>query len=311
MNTVDTAEKRRRFKARVARKPILVAPGCYDAFSARLVEYAGFEAAYMTGAGVSAGLAGFPDIGLLTMSEMVEQARRITDAIGLPLISDADTGYGGALNVYRTVRQFEAAGVCAIHIEDQEIPKRCGHLEGKRVVSTETMIERLKAALDARIDPNFLIIARTDARAINGLADALDRARRYGEAGADVLFVEAPEGLAELENIGRTLAGRPLFANRGGAEKTPHLSAAELEALGFSIVIFPGDTQKAAGQAILEVLNALKETGNTEALQSKMMGFHNRFELLGMSRYRRLEAAWVADAKAESADPTVVINKPL
>ncbi len=303
MNSISTAEKRRRFKARVTQRPILVTPGCYDAFSARMVEYAGFEAAYMTGAGVSAGLAGFPDIGLLSMSEMVEQARRITDAAGIPLISDADTGYGGSLNVYRTVRQFESAGVCAIHIEDQEIPKRCGHLEGKRVVPVEIMLERLNAALDARLDPNFLIIARTDARAVNGLEDALDRARRYGEAGADILFVEAPEGLAELETIGRALADWPLFANRGGADKTPHLSAAELEALGFSIVIFPGDTQKAAGQAMLEVLNVLKETGNTEAFQPKMMGFHDRFELLGLSRYRQLEAAWLAASKTNGDKP--------
>jgi 2-methylisocitrate lyase-like PEP mutase family enzyme len=294
MNDSDTAEKRRCFKSRLTRKPIVVAPGCYDAFSARLIEYAGFEAAYMTGAGVSAGLAGVPDIGLLTMTEMVEQARRITDAVKIPLISDADTGYGGALNVYRTVRQFESAGVCAVHIEDQELPKRCGHLEGKRIVPVETMVERIKAAVDARSDPNFLIIARTDARAVYGLDDAIERSRRYGQAGADVLFVEAPEGLEELETIGRALSGRPLFVNRGGAEKTPHVSAQALEELGFSIVIFPGDTQKAAGQAMLEVLQVLKKTGNTEDVQDKMMGFHDRFELLGLSGYRDMEAGWTA-----------------
>jgi 2-methylisocitrate lyase-like PEP mutase family enzyme len=300
MNNSDTAEKRRLFKARLNRKPIVVAPGCYDAFSARLIEYAGFEAAYMTGAGVSAALAGVPDIGLLTMTEMVEQARRITDAMDLPLISDADTGYGGALNVYRTVRQFESAGVCAIHIEDQELPKRCGHLEGKRIVPAETMEERIKAALDARSDPNFLIIARTDARAVYGLDDAIDRALRYGEAGADILFVEAPEGLEELETIGRMLSGRQLFVNRGGAEKTPHLSVQALEKLGFSIVIFPGDTQKAAARAMLEVLQALKKTGNTEEVQAKMMGFQDRFELLGLSRYRNMEADWASAYKGGS-----------
>ncbi|MCU0561487.1 MAG: isocitrate lyase/PEP mutase family protein [Desulfobacterales bacterium] len=299
MNAPDTQEKRRRFRARIARKPILSAPGCYDAFSARLIEYTGFEAAYMTGAGVSAGLAAAPDIGLLTMTEMVEQARRITDAVGLPLIADADTGYGGSLNVYRTVRQFEDAGVCAIHIEDQDLPKRCGHLEGKRIVPAEIMVERLRAALDARRDPNFLIIARTDARAVLGFEAALERAQRYGEAGADVLFVEAPEGVEELGAIGRRLSGWPLFINRGGAEKTPHLSVDDLETLGFSIVIFPGDTQKAAGQAMLEVLRVLKQTGNTEALQSKMMGFHERFELLGLSGYRSREAGWAAGGKKE------------
>jgi 2-methylisocitrate lyase-like PEP mutase family enzyme len=296
---MNTAELRRLFRARLARKPIVTAPGCYDAFSARLIESAGFEAAYMTGAGVSAGLAGFPDIGLLTMSEMVEQARRICGAAELPLISDADTGYGGTLNVYRTVREFERAGVCAVHLEDQEIPKRCGHLEGKKIVPAATMVERLKAALDARSDPNFLIIARTDARGVSGFSDALERAARYGEAGADVLFVEAPESIEELETIARSLPGRILLVNRGGAEKTPHLSASELERLGFSVVIFPGDIQKAAATAMLEVLRILKETGNTEAVQSKMMGFRERFELLGMSRYRSLESAWAAGAAPE------------
>jgi 2,3-dimethylmalate lyase len=165
-----------------------VAPGCFDAVSARLIEYAGFEAAYMTGAGVSASVAGVPDIGLLTMSEMVEQSRRITDPISIPLIADADTGYGGALNVYRSVQEFEKAGVCAIHIEDQEIPKRCGHLEGKRIVAPEIMLERLKAALNAWTDPNFLIIARTDAMASHGLEDAMERAALCAATGADVLF---------------------------------------------------------------------------------------------------------------------------
>lgn len=292
MRCCETEEKRRLFKARLGRKPILVAPGCFDAFSARLIEYAGFEAAYMTGAGVSASVAGVPDIGLLTMSEMVEQSRRITDAIGIPLIADADTGYGGALNVYRTVREFERAGVCAIHLEDQEIPKRCGHLEGKRIVAPGIMQERLKAALDARTDPNFLIIARTDARANHGLEEAMERAALYAATGADVLFVEAPEGLDELQAIGRRLASRPLLVNRGGSEKTPHLSAAELEKLGFAAVIFPGDMQKAAGWAMMTVLQALKETGNTETVRSKMMGFHERFAILGLSRYKNLEDKW-------------------
>jgi 2-methylisocitrate lyase-like PEP mutase family enzyme len=292
MRCCDVEKKRLLFKARLERKPILVAPGCFDAFSARLIEYAGFEAAYMTGAGVSASVAGVPDIGFLTMSEMVEQSRRIADAISIPLIADADTGYGGALNVYRTVREYEKAGVCAIHIEDQEIPKRCGHLEGKRIVAPEIMVERLKAALDARTDPNFLIIARTDARASRGLEDALERAALFAATGADVLFVEAPEGLAELQAIGRKLTSRPLLVNRGGSEKTPHLSAAELEKLGFAAVIFPGDMQKAAGWAMVEVLKALKETGNTETVQSKMMGFHERFAILGLSRYQNLEDKW-------------------
>jgi 2-methylisocitrate lyase-like PEP mutase family enzyme len=296
MNLPTIAEKRRLFRKRLGQPGIVVAPGCYDAFSAKIADHIGFEALYMTGAGVSATLAGAPDVGLLTMTEMVEQALRITDVVALPLISDADTGYGGPLNVIRTIRQFERAGVCAIHIEDQQIPKKCGHLEGKRVVSTAEMVDRLKAAVDARTDPNFLIIARTDARAVLGMNEALDRARRYADAGADILFVEAPEGLAEVQRVGEELTGlRPLLLNRGGAEKTPPLSAAEAEQMGFKIIIFPGDAQKAAGQAMLGIYQGMKESGNTRYLAVPMMSFQDRFEILGMSEMRRLETRFSTD----------------
>jgi 2-methylisocitrate lyase-like PEP mutase family enzyme len=295
MNHLSTKDKRRRFKERLQQGPIIIAPGCYDAFSAKLVEFAGFETGYMTGAGVSAGLAGMPDVGLLTMTEMVEQARRISDATGLPIISDADTGYGGPLNVRRTVEQFERAGVCAIHLEDQEIPKKCGHLEGKRVISAGRMVDRLKASLDARTDENFLIIARTDARATHGLDEALDRGRRYAETGADVIFIEAPESVEEVQEIGRRFKDVPLLMNRGGGGKTPALSAAELERMGFQIVIFPGDLQKAAGKAMIEILSILKETGNTDSAQAMMMSFEERFEILGLSRFRELESLYSRD----------------
>jgi len=230
------------------------------------------------------------------LTEMVEQARRITDVTAIALISDADTGYGGVLNVARTVRQFERAGACAIHLEDQQIPKRCGHLEGKRIVPADDMVAHLKAAVDARTDPDFLIIARTDARAVHGMADALERAHCYAEAGADILFVEAPVGAAEVEAVARELSGlRPLLLNRGGAEKTPPLSAAEAEALGFKIVIFPGDAQKAAGRAMLNVYRGMKEAGNTRDLAEYMMGFDERFEILGMAEVRRLEGTYRAE----------------
>lgn len=290
MNIPTTAERRKRFRQRLGAPGIVLAAGCYDAFSARIADHVGFEALYMTGAGVSAAVAGAPDVGLLTLTEMVEQARRIADVTAIPLISDADTGYGGVLNIARTVRQFERAGVCAIHLEDQQIPKRCGHLEGKRIVPAADMVAHLEAAVDARTDPDFLIIARTDARAVHGMADALARARRYAEAGADILFVEAPVGTAEVETVARELSGlRPLLLNRGGAEKTPPLSAAEAEALGFKIVIFPGDAQKAAGRAMLSVYRGMKEAGNTRDLAEYMMGFDERFEILGMAEVRRLE----------------------
>jgi len=295
MNHLPTKDKRRRFKERLRQGRIVIAPGCYDAFSAKLVEFVGFEAAYMTGAGVSAGLAGVPDVGLLTMTEMVEQARRISEATGLPVISDADTGYGGPLNVRRTVEQFERTGACAIHLEDQEIPKKCGHLEGKRIISAGRMVDHLKAALDARTDENFLIIARTDARATYGLDEALDRGRRYAETGADVIFIEAPESVDEVEEIGRRLKDVPLLMNRGGGGKTPPLSAAELERMGFGIVIFPGDLQKAAGKAMIEILGILKETGNTDSARAMMMSFEERFEILGLSRFRELESLYSRD----------------
>ena len=287
--------KRKHFRERLAAPEIVVAPGCFDAFSASLVEYAGFESLYMTGAGVSASVLGAPDVGLLTMNEMVGTASRIVEAVDIPLIADADTGYGGPLNVMRTVRMYEKAGACAIHLEDQEMPKRCGHLAGKSVVSRQRMLDRIKAALEARTDPNFLIIARTDARAVLGFDEALERARLCAEAGADVIFVEAPESEDEMRIVCRSFPDIPKLINRGGGDKTPHLGARELEDLGYDMAIFPGDAQKIAGKAMLEVYRTLKETGNTESLQGRMMGFDERFELLGLSTFRELETRYPGD----------------
>src|ERR1700761_6448859 len=180
---------------------MVLAPGCYDALGARLIEQAGFPAAYMTGFGSAASRLGRPDVGLMTMSEMVDNARRIVDAVGIPVIADADTGYGNSLNVIRTVREYEAAGVAAIHLEDQVMPKKCGHMDGKQVVGVEEMAAKVAAAVAARRSPDFLIIARTDARAAEGLEAALQRARIYREAGADALFIEAPESEAEIETV--------------------------------------------------------------------------------------------------------------
>ena len=238
---------------------------------------------------------GAPDVGLLTMNEMVETASRIVEAVDIPVIADADTGYGGPLNVMRTVRMYEKAGVCAIHLEDQEMPKRCGHLAGKSVVSRRRMLDRVNAALEARQDPNFLIIARTDARAVLGFEEALERVRLCAEAGADVIFVEAPESEEEMRTVCRSFPEVPKLINRGGGDKTPHLGAQELQELGFDLVIFPGDAQKIAGKAMLEVYRTLKETGNTESLQGRMMGFDERFDLLGMPAFREIEAKYPGD----------------
>jgi 2,3-dimethylmalate lyase len=282
-------EKRKAFRKRIEEKQIIIAPGIYDAFTAKLAEHVGFEALYITGAGIAAGLLGVPDIGLVTMTEQLEQARRIVGATDLPVICDADTGYGNPLNVLRTVKEFERAGIYAIHLEDQVMPKKCGHLDGKRVIPIEEMVNKLKAALDARIDSNFLIIARTDARAIYGLQDAIERGQRFAEVGVDMIFIEAPESVDELVTIGKSLTHVPLLVNRGGGGKTPGLSAEELGALGFRIVIFPGDAQKAAGKAVLRVLGTLKERGNVDTVQEMMMTFEERFETLGLAHFRKLE----------------------
>lgn len=241
-------------------EPVL-APGAYDALSARLVESAGFPAVYMTGFGTTGSLVGRPDVGLLTMTEMVDAARRITGAVEVPVIADADTGYGNALNVIRTVREYERAGVAGIHLEDQVAPKRCGHLEGKQVIAAEAMTDRIRAAVAARTDSDFLLIARTDARAVEGLDAAIARARSYYEAGADALFVEAPQSVAEIETIAAALRGVPLLFNWAEGGKTPPIGLDGLRELGFRLVIFPISTLLAATAGIREVLARIAEDG--------------------------------------------------
>src|SRR5438105_9656890 len=243
----------RRVTARLTRRPggaarlralldsgqTIVAPGAFDPLSARLVEEAGFPAVYMTGFGTSAALIGRPDVGLLTMTEMAGNAGRIAACVDIPVIADADTGYGNPLNVIRTVGAYEAAGVAGIHIEDQVAPKKCGHMEGKLVIGAQEMTAKVRAAVEARAQPEFVIIARTDARAVEGLERALERARLYREAGADALFVEAPESEAEIERIASSLHGIPLIFNWAEGGRTPPLALARLREFGFRIVIFP------------------------------------------------------------------------
>ncbi len=281
-----------RLRRLLARPRLLQLPGAYDPLSARIVEEAGFEALYVTGSGVSVGHLGLPDLGLATMTEMVEQARRIAAAVEIPIVADADTGYGNALNVRRTVREYEAAGAAGLHLEDQEFPKRCGHLEGKRVIPVETMVARIRAACEARRDPDLVVIARTDARAVLGLAEAVLRARAYRAAGADVLFVEAPVGEAEVEEVARALAGEPLLLNLGGGGKTPMLPASRLEALGFRLAIYPGDLQRAAILAMRDIAQVLAREGATASARARMVSFEERFELVGLARFRELEARY-------------------
>jgi carboxyvinyl-carboxyphosphonate phosphorylmutase len=261
---------------------ILVAPGTYDPLMAKIIAHAGFDAVYMTGAGVAHSTLGLPDVGLTTMTEMVERARRIVDASELPVIADADTGYGNAINVMRTVREYERAGVAGIHIEDQDMPKRCGHFAGKSLVSKSEMVGKLKAALDTRVDDDFIIIARTDARTVLGFEEALERGHAYAQAGADVVFVESPTSVEELQSVGASFDG-PVLANMVETGLTPLLSAPELQALGFNIVIFPGGLARFLTREAQEFLSTLKSEGTTASYLNRMNTFKQQNELLGLA----------------------------
>src|ERR1700761_9457643 len=232
----------------------ILAPGAFDPLAARLVEEAGFPAVYMTGFGTSAGLLGRPDVGLLTMTEMADSAARIAACVDIPVLADADTGYGNPLNVIRTVGAYETAGVAGLHLEDQVAPKKCGHLEGKQVIPAEEMAQKIRAAVEARAQPEFVIIARTDARAVEGLERALQRGRVYREAGADVLFIEALTTEAEAEEAVRAFPGVPLLFNWAEGGKTPPISLGRLQEMGYRIVIFPLSTLLAATGAMRRIL---------------------------------------------------------
>lgn len=261
----------------------VVAPGAYNALFARLIAAAGFPAVYLSGAGVANSLLGRPDIGLVTMNEMVMIAERVCDVVDVPVIADGDTGYGGVHNVARTIRAYERAGIAAIQLEDQTFPKKCGHFEGKEVVPIEHMLQRIASALDTRSDDGgILIIARTDARAPLGLDEALHRARLYGEAGADILFVEAPQTVDELRRVGEELADWPLLANMVEFGRTPLLPVAELGELGYSVVITPGTITRATTKAAEDVLAELATTGTTAGYLDRMKTFSAVNDMLGL-----------------------------
>jgi carboxyvinyl-carboxyphosphonate phosphorylmutase len=268
----------------------VVAPGAYDALSARLVEQAGFDVVYMTGFGTTASLIGRPDVGLLGGAEMVDNARRIVTAVDVPVIADADTGYGNALNVVRTVQSYEQAGVAGVHLEDQVMPKKCGHMSGKAVVGTDEMAGKIRAAVAARRDPDFLVIARTDAAAVEGLDAALQRARAYAEAGADLLFVEAPTSEDDIARVARELAGvAPLVFNWAEGGRTPPLPLDRIADLGFSLVLFPIGTLLAATAGIRSLLAALKADGTPAAALPGVPSFDEFTDLIGLPEIRSLE----------------------
>ena len=268
--------------SRLARKPVVVAPGVYDAFTALVAAQAGFATLYVSGAAIAYTRLGRPDIGLVSMSEVAQTVAMIRDRVASHLIVDADTGYGNALNVARTVREFERVGANAIQIEDQDFPKRCGHLDGKALIPAAEMCGKLRAALDARRARATLIIARTDAIAVEGFDRAIERAVMYGESGADMLFVEAPKTRDDLARMAGALSGpAPLMANMVEGGKTPPLSAAELEAIGFALVIFPGGIVRAFGHLASEYYASLAKHGSSEPFRSRMLDFAGLNDLIG------------------------------
>jgi methylisocitrate lyase len=271
-----------KFRQLLDQPGIIQAPGAYDCLTAKLIQQAGFPAVYMTGAGTSVAQLGYPDLGLATMTDMIANAGSIADILDVPLIADADTGYGGILNVRRTIRQYERAGVAAVHIEDQEMPKRCGHLDDKKVVSTQDMVQKIRAAVDARTDDDFTIIVRTDSIAVTGWEDAMHRCEQYMKAGADALFVEALRTPEEVEQVAKNL-DIPLLYNFVESGKSPLLSAADLEKFGFKIVIYPASALLSVAHIVEQVMAQLKETGTTAHLMDKMVTLEACFEAVGLS----------------------------
>ena len=269
-------------RARFARKPIVVAPGVYDAFTALVATQAGFKTLYVSGAAIAYTRLGRPDIGLVSASEVAASVALIRDRVDAHLIVDADTGFGNALNVVRTVQEFERAGANAIQIEDQDFPKRCGHLDGKALVPAAEMCGKIRAALDARRSADTLIIARTDAVAVEGFERAIERAKLYSEAGADMLFVEAPKTHGDLGMMASALGNKtPLMANMVEGGKTPPLSAAELEGIGFALVIFPGGIVRALGRLAAEYYGSLAAHGTTEPFRARMLDFDGLNAVIG------------------------------
>jgi len=276
---------------------IIVAPGAYDCLTAKLVEREGFPAVYMTGAGTAVTRVGKPDLGLASLTEMVANASAIASTITVPLIADADTGYGGAWNVYRTVQEYEKAGVAALHIEDQAFPKRCGHLDGKEVVPLSEMAVKLRAACDARSDADLVLIARTDALAVTGLDDTLRRCVAYVEAGADVLFVEALRTQDEIMRLRREV-DVPLLYNFVEHGKSPLIPVPQLAELGFKLVIFPGSLMLSLSTMAQRILREIRERGTTASLLDDMGSVVELFNLMGMDEVLARDARWTASTAA-------------
>jgi 2-methylisocitrate lyase-like PEP mutase family enzyme len=282
-------EKRTRLAQRLKQPGLVVAPGIFEMISAKIADRMGFDCLYMTGYGVVASHLGLPDAGLATYSDMVGRVAQIARMTRTPFIADGDTGYGGLLNVQHAVRGYEAAGACGIQLEDQEFPKKCGHMPGRRVIPAADMAAKVRVAVDSRSDPDFLVIARTDARTTLGLDEALRRAEAYLEAGADVLFVESPESVDEMRAIGARFKGVPLLANMVEGGRTPVLSQAELEEIGYKIAIFPALGFLAAGAALETVYAALRRAGSSKDAGVPLYDFQAFSELMGFGAVAEFE----------------------
>jgi 2-methylisocitrate lyase-like PEP mutase family enzyme len=277
----------RRLRQLIGAEDIVVAPGVFDGLSARLVEQAGFQVIYASGGAISRG-AGYPDLGLLSLNEVADRLAGIVDVTGIPVIADADTGFGNGLNVRRMTRLYERLGVSGYHIEDQQFPKRCGHLEDKSLVTAAEMCLKIRVARDSLIDPDFVIIARTDAIAVEGLSRALDRARAYLEAGADMIFVEAPESIEQIEQIA-TAIPQPKLINMFHGGKTPLLPLKRLQELGYKLVIIPSDLQRAAIRAMQKTLVAIRTAGDSRALAAEMASFKEREQIIGTADWLKFD----------------------
>jgi len=290
ISRVSHAERRAKLAARLRDKRLLSAPGVFEMVSAKVADRMGFEALYMTGYGTVASYLGMPDAGLATYSDMVNRVQQFASITATPMICDGDTGYGGLLNVMHTVRGYEAAGACVIQLEDQEFPKKCGHMLGRRVVDAQAMADKIRVAVESRSDPNFLIIARTDARTTHGLDEALRRAEIYARAGADLLFVESPESIEEMERIGKAF-DLPLVANMVEGGRTPVLSREDLQAIGYRLAIFPAAAFLAAGAAFESVYKGIQATGSTVGTSTPLYDFGKFSQMMGFD--------WVAQFDSE------------
>ena len=290
-----SAEKRKSLATKVRANDFFVAPGVYDMLSARIADRMGFSALYMTGYGAVASYLGLADAGLATYRDMVTRVGHIANGTNRPLIADADTGYGGLLNIAQTVKGYEAAGACGLHIEDQENPKKCGHTPGKNIVSIDDMVMRIRVAVDSKIDENFLVIARTDSRANEGLDRACARAEAYAAAGADVLFIEAPVSMEEIETIAQRFKGFPLMINISDVGLTPIVPAKDLQSMGFAFAIYPGTAFSAAAAAITSVYQTLETDGSSQDVKVPRLQGIDMHKLMGFQEVWDFEEKWEID----------------